>query len=64
MVSGSTQLRDVFKDPFAVEWLDNRASYGEDRFIILGMVEDRLLYVVHYAWRSDLHHFGPRSRTL
>ena len=39
--------REVFHDPFALEWLDDRADYGEDRYIILGMVENRLLYVAH-----------------
>jgi uncharacterized DUF497 family protein len=27
----------VFKDPFAVEFVDDRKDYGETRFIILGM---------------------------
>jgi uncharacterized DUF497 family protein len=44
--------REVFKDPFALEWLDDREDYGEDRYIILGMVENRLLYVA-YAMRGE-----------
>lgn len=44
--------RDVFKDPFAVEWQDDREDYGEDRYIILGMVETRLLYVA-YTMRGE-----------
>ncbi|MDQ0469662.1 BrnT family toxin [Labrys wisconsinensis] len=44
--------RDVFKDPFALEWLDDRADYGEDRFVILGMVDHRILFVA-YAMRGD-----------
>jgi hypothetical protein len=39
--------REVFQDPFALEWLDDREDYGEDRYIILGMLENRLLYVAH-----------------
>jgi uncharacterized DUF497 family protein len=39
--------RDVFKDPFAIEWIDDDPDYGEERFIIIGMVESRLLFVVH-----------------
>lgn len=39
--------REVFNDPFALEWLDDREPYGEDRYIILGMVENRLLYVAY-----------------
>lgn len=45
--------RAVFKDPFAIEWLDDRKPYGEDRFIIIGMVEDRLLYVA-YTMRGEM----------
>src|SRR3974390_2435666 len=44
--------RDVFKDPFAIEQLDDRQSYGEERWIILGMAHDRLLLVA-YTVRSD-----------
>lgn len=45
--------KDVFKDPFALEWLDDREDYGEDRYVILGMVEARVLYVA-YALRGDV----------
>ena len=34
--------RDVFKDPFAGEWLDDREDYGEDCYVIIGMVKNRL----------------------
>ena len=44
--------REVFADPFALEWLDDREDYGEDRYILLGMVENRLLYVV-YTMRGE-----------
>jgi uncharacterized DUF497 family protein len=37
--------RDVFKDPVAIEWLDDREDYGEDRYVIIGMVDSRLLYM-------------------
>lgn len=45
--------REVFKDPFAIEWLDDREPYGEDRFVIIGMTEGRLLYVA-YTMRGDV----------
>jgi uncharacterized DUF497 family protein len=35
--------RRAFRDPFAVEWLDDRFDYGEERYNLLGMVEGRLL---------------------
>lgn len=42
----------VFNDPFALEWLDDRENYGEDRYVILGIVEGRLLYVA-YTMRGE-----------
>lgn len=44
--------REVFKDPFAVELLDDRDSYGEDRFILIGKAEGMVLTVV-YTERGD-----------
>jgi uncharacterized DUF497 family protein len=46
------QAKRAFADPFAVERLDDRESYGENRFNILGMVDGRLLFV-SYALRND-----------
>lgn len=42
----------VFKDPFAVEFNDDRDDYGEERFIIVGLVEGRLLFVA-YTMRDE-----------
>ena len=43
----------VFKDPFAVEFLDDRQDYGEERFIVIAMVDGDILYVV-YTERKDV----------
>jgi uncharacterized DUF497 family protein len=45
--------KDVFKDPFAVEFLDDRQDYGEERFVIIGMVASHVLYLA-YTERQDL----------
>jgi uncharacterized protein len=45
--------RDVFKDPFAVEQLDDRENYGEERYTVNGMVEARLLFVA-YTMRGEV----------
>jgi uncharacterized protein len=37
--------RDVFKDIFAVGWSDDGQDAGEDRFVTVGIVENRLLFV-------------------
>ena len=44
----------AFDDPFALEWLDDREDYGEHRFVIIAMVDGRLLYVA-YTMRGDVH---------
>jgi uncharacterized DUF497 family protein len=55
---------DVFNDPFAVEWLDDREDYGEDRYVIIGLVKNRLLFVAYtIEGRGHSHHIGARSRT-
>jgi len=42
----------VFKDPFAIERLDDREDYGEDRFVLIGMAGAHLLFVA-YTERDD-----------
>jgi uncharacterized DUF497 family protein len=39
--------RLAFDDAFAVVREDRRQNYGEDRFILLGMVQERLLAVAY-----------------
>jgi hypothetical protein len=46
------RARQVFNDAFAVGNYDDRADYGEDRFTMIGMVEDTLLFVA-YTERGD-----------
>jgi uncharacterized DUF497 family protein len=43
---------EVFRDPFGIEWLDDRENYDEPRFVIIGMVDERLLYVA-YTMRGE-----------
>jgi uncharacterized protein len=44
--------REVFKDAFAIEWADHGQGGGEDRFVTVGMVENRLLFV-SYTLRGE-----------
>jgi hypothetical protein len=46
------QARQAFDDPFAINFADDREDYGEDRLILFGMVQNRLLVVAH-ALRGD-----------
>lgn len=46
------RAREAFKDAFAVEYIDDRADYGEERIVLLGMVGERLLTVI-YTMRGE-----------
>ena len=45
--------KTVFRDPFAVERLDERENYGEARFVIIGMARGEVLLFVAYTERED-----------
>lgn len=45
--------KTVFKDPFAVERLDDREDYGEERLVIIGMAEGRVVLFVAYTERKE-----------
>jgi uncharacterized protein len=45
--------KTVFKDPFAIERLDDRADYGEARFVMIGMAEGNILLFVAYTEREQ-----------
>jgi uncharacterized protein len=44
--------RDAFKDPFAIEWIDATQDTSEERYSMIGMVENRLLFVA-YTMRAE-----------
>lgn len=46
------EAKDAFRDPLAVEFLDDRLDYGEDRFILIAMARGQCLTVV-YAEQDD-----------
>jgi hypothetical protein len=45
--------KEVFRDPFAVEFLDDRRDYGEERYVMIGMVGGHLFYVA-YTQRNEV----------
>jgi hypothetical protein len=45
--------KTVFKDPFAIERLDDREDYGEERLVTIGMAEGHVLLFVAYTERED-----------
>jgi hypothetical protein len=44
--------REAFQDPFAVEWVDRGQDVHEERFAMIGMVDNRLLLVA-YTLRGE-----------
>lgn len=44
--------REVFKDPFALEWIDDSHGAQELRYSIIGLAESRLLFVA-YTMRGE-----------
>ena len=46
------QAAAALSDKFAVEWIDEREDYGEERSVLLGMTGGHLLYVA-YTERGD-----------
>jgi uncharacterized DUF497 family protein len=45
--------KTVFDDAFAVDRIDNRETYGEERFVIVGMAEGQVLLFVAYTERGE-----------
>ena len=43
----------VFSDPLAIERVDDREDYGEDRFVIVGMAEGNVLLFVAHTERGE-----------
>jgi len=53
--------KQVFEDPFAIERLDDREDYGEDRYVIIGMVEVRVLYVAYTLRNGTIRIISARG---
>jgi uncharacterized DUF497 family protein len=45
--------KTAFKDPFAIERLDDREDYGEARFVMIGMAEGNIMLFVAYTERES-----------
>ena len=43
----------AFNDPFGIEWIDDREDYGEQHFVMIGMVEGQNLLFVAYTEREE-----------
>ena len=57
------QAAFAFGDPFAVEWIDESAVYGEERVILLGMSGGQILSVVYTERGERLRIISARRAT-
>jgi hypothetical protein len=57
------QAAYAFRDPFAIEWFDDSAAHGEERFILLGRVGGQILSVVYTERGERLRIISARRAT-
>ena len=57
------QAAYAFRDPFAVEWIDKSAVYGEERVILFGMSGGQILSVVYTERGERLRIISARRAT-
>jgi len=50
-------------DAFAVEWIDDRKAYGEERVNLLGMGDGALLYVTYTERSQNIRIISARRAT-
>jgi uncharacterized DUF497 family protein len=55
------QAAAACRDLFAVEWIDDRRAYGEERVILLGMNDGQILAVVYTEWNTRIRHLGAQG---
>ena len=51
----------AFFDPDRVVQADTRHSYGEERFQVMGRIEQRLFVIVYTPWRDAIRIFSARK---
>jgi uncharacterized protein len=54
------QAAAACRDPFAIEWIDDRHDYSEERIILLGMKDGQLLAVVYTERNTRLRIISAR----
>ena len=51
----------AFDDLCAVDWIDDRQEYGEERVILLGMTDGRVLTVVYTERETSIRIISARE---
>jgi uncharacterized protein len=53
----------TFSDRFAIEWIDDREAYGEERINLLGMCEGVILHVTYTERGESIRIISARRAT-
>ena len=53
----------AFGDPFAIESIDDRAAYGEERINVLGMADGTLIHITYTARGEQIRIISARRAT-
>ena len=53
----------AFRDPFAIEWMDDREDFGEVRTILLAMADGSILVVVYTERERRIRLISARRAT-
>lgn len=53
--------RAVFRDAFALEWVDTGQDPREERYAMIGMAENRVLFVAYTARRQRIRIISARK---
>jgi putative transcriptional regulator len=59
--SSFEMAREAFRDPFAIEWEDTAQGRNEERHSLIGMVENRLLFVGYTIWDGKIRIITARK---
>jgi uncharacterized DUF497 family protein len=54
---------EAFRDPFGIEWIDEREDYGEVRTVLLGMADGTILVVVYTERETRIRLISARRAT-
>ncbi len=57
------QAARTFRNPFAIEWIDDRLDYGEVRMNLLGLCEGTILHITYTERGERIRIISARRAT-
>jgi uncharacterized protein len=56
--------KTAFSDPFAIERLDDRADYGEERLVMIGIAETFVVCSLYRTRGMHPHYFSSKGNPI